>query len=130
MHVFAYPSRMLSLAEKNCHLHSSNLELLAFKWAVCDYFKDYLYHADSFIIYTENKLLSTVILNSATHCWVAEFADYNFSIKYCPGKENKAPDTLPRMSLNIEQFMMSCILEASQQEIQATISGLNVNYTN
>ena len=26
--------------------------------------------------------------------------------------------------------MKSCTLEASQQEIQATISGLNVNYTN
>ena len=89
MHVIAYASRTLSPAEKNCHLHSSKLELLARKWAVCDYFKDYLYHALSFVIYTDNNSLtylqSTVELNSTTHRWVAEPADYNFSIKQWRG---------------------------------------------
>ena len=33
------------------------------------------------------------------------------------------------MSLDIERFIMSCTLDTSQQKIQATISGLNVNYT-
>ena len=134
MRVIAYASRTLNPAEKNYHLHSSKLELLALKSAECDYFKDYLYHALSFMIYTDNNpltyLLSTVKLNSTTHRWVAELADYNVSIKYWPGKVNKAPDTLSRMSLDIEQFMKSCTLEASQQEIQAAVSGLNVNYTN
>ena len=129
-----HASRTLSPAEKNYYLHSSKLELSALKWAVCDYFKDYLYHAPSFVIYTDNNpltyLLSTAKLNSTTHHWVAELADYNFSIKYRPGKVNKAPDALSRMSLDNEQFMKSCTQEASQQEIQATISGLNVNYTN
>ena len=64
------------------------------------------------------------------HRWVADLADYNFSIKYWPRKVNKAPDTLSRMSLDIEQFTKSCTLKASQQEVQATICGLNVNYTN
>ena len=134
MHVIVYVSRTLSPAEKNYHLHSSKLELLTLKWEVCDYFKDYLYCAPSFVIYTDNNpltyLLSTAKLNSTTHRWVAELADYHFSIKYRPGKVNKAPDTLSRVSPDIEQFMKSCTLEDSQQEIQATISGLNVNYTN
>ena len=86
MCAIAYASRTLSPAEKNYHLHSSKLELLALKWAVCDYFKDYPYHAPSFMIYTDNNpltyLLSTAKLNSTTHRWVAELADYNFSIKY------------------------------------------------
>ena len=38
--VIAYASRTLNPAEKNYHLHSSKLELLALKWAACDYFKD------------------------------------------------------------------------------------------
>ena len=120
----------MSPAEKNYHLHSSKLELLALKWAVSDYFKDYLYHTPSFIIYTDNNpltyVLNTVKLNSTTHHWVAELAGYSFR----PGKGNKAPDTLSRISLDIEQFMKSCTLEASEQEIRATISGLNVNHTN
>ena len=65
--VITYASRMLSPAEKNYHLHSSKLELLALKWAACDYFKDYLYHAPSLVIYTDNNpltyLLSTAKLN-------------------------------------------------------------------
>ena len=132
MRVIAYASRTLSLAEKNYHLHSTKLELLALKWAVCEYFKDC--HAPSFVIYTDNNpltyLLSNVKLSSNMHRWVAELANCNFSIKYRPGKVNKTPDALSRISLDIEQFMKSCTLEASQQEIQATISGLNVNYTN
>ena len=86
MRVITYASRTLSPDEKNYHLHSSKLELLALKWAVCDYFKDYLYHAPSFVIYTDNNpltyLLSTAKLNTTMHRWVAELADYNFSIKY------------------------------------------------
>ena len=84
MRVIAYASRTFSFVEKNYHLHSSKLKLLALKWAVCDYFKDYPYHAPSFIIYTDNNpltyLLSTAKLNSTTHRWVAELSDYNFSI--------------------------------------------------
>ena len=127
MCVIAYESRTLSPAEKNYHLHSSKSELLALKWEVCDYFKDYLYHAASFIVYTDHNpliyLLSTAKLNSTTYRWVAELADYNFIIKDQPGKVNKASDAPPRMSFDIEHFMKCCILETSQQEIQATISG-------
>lgn len=39
--VIAYGSRTLTPAEKNYHLHSSKLEFLALKWAVCDKFRDY-----------------------------------------------------------------------------------------
>ena len=94
MRGIAYASRTLSPAEKNYYLHSSKLELSALKWAVCDYFWDYLYHAPSFVIYTDNNLLtyllSTAKLNLTMHRLVAELADYNFSIKYRPGKVNKA----------------------------------------
>ena len=94
MCLIAYVSRTLNPADKNYHLHK--LELLALKWAVCDYFKDYLYHAPLFVIDTDNNLftyfLSTAKLNSTTHRWVAELADHNFSNKYQAGKVNRVSD--------------------------------------
>ena len=42
--VIAHGSRTLTPAEKGYHLHSGKLEFLALKWAVCDHFRDYLYH--------------------------------------------------------------------------------------
>ena len=53
--VIAYGSRSLLPAEKN--YHSTKLEFLALKWAVCDKFRDYLSYADHFTIYTDNNPL-------------------------------------------------------------------------
>lgn len=64
MRVIAYGSRTLSPAEKRYHLHSGKLEFLALKWAICERFRDYLYHAPSFVVYTDNNPL-TYVLTSA-----------------------------------------------------------------
>ena len=64
LRVVAYGSRTLSPAEKNYHLHSGKLEFLALKWAICDQFRDYLYYAPSFKLYTDNNPL-TYVLSSA-----------------------------------------------------------------
>ena len=48
MRVVGYGSRSLTPAEKRYQLHSSKLEFLALKWAVCDHFRDRLYHASHF----------------------------------------------------------------------------------
>lgn len=49
----------------------SSLELLALKWAICDKFRDYLFYAPHFTIFTDNNLLtyvfSTVKLNAVGH---------------------------------------------------------------
>ena len=128
MRVIGYGSRTLTTAEKNYHLHSGKLEFLALKWAVCEQFRDYLYYAPSFTVYTDNNpltyVLSTAKLNSTGHRWVSELADFNFEIKYRPGKVNKDADTLSRLPLDINQYIPTCTQEAAQDVISAALSGV------
>lgn len=74
-------------------------------------------------MYTDNNPLiyvqSTAKLNATGHRWVAELADFNFDIKYHPGKSNQVADTLSRMPLDIDQYIQSCVMEISQEEVSA-----------
>ena len=128
MRVTGYGSRSLTKAERNYHLHSGKLEFLALKWAVCQYFRDYLYYAPHFIIYTDNKpltyVLTTAKLNAAGHHWVSELADFSLTIKYRPGHSNKDADALSRMPADIgsyEKLCTECLLPA---DIMAVFVGL------
>ena len=131
--VIGYGSRSLTPAEKNYHLHSGKLEFLALKWAVCEQFRDYLYYAKSFTVYTDNNpltyILSTAKLIATGHRWVAELAD-TFTIKYRPGKTNQDADTLSTMPLNIEEYMRSSTAEPSQETIKASITGIQAQKEN
>lgn len=57
-------SRTLTPAERNYHFHSGKLEFLALKWAITDKFRDYLFYALSFVVFTENNPL-TYVMSSA-----------------------------------------------------------------
>ena len=107
LRVIGYGSRTLSPTEKNYHLHSGKLEFLALKWAICDKFRDYLYYAPSFTVYTDNNpltyVLSTARLNAVGHRWVGELADFNFEIKYRPGRTNIDADTLSRYPIEWQE---------------------------
>lgn len=109
LRVIAYGSRSLTPAEKNYHLHSSKLEFLALKWAICDKFRDYLYYAPTFTVYTDNNpltyVLSTARLNAVGHRWVGELADFHFNIKYRPGKVNVDADTLSRFPVKLQDHL-------------------------
>ena len=130
MRVIAYASRTLTPAEKNYHAHAGKLEFLALKWAITEQFKDYLYYAPKFTVYTDNNPLTYVLtsakLNATGLRWIGELADYNFNIRYRPGKANVDADTLSRMSLNMETYMETCTEETTQQVLQATISGIQL----
>ena len=138
MRVIGYASRTLSPAEKKYHLHAGKLEFLALKWAVTEQFRDYLCYAPKFTIYTDNNpltyVMSTAKLNSMGYRWIASLADFEFTIKYRPGKANIDADFLLRMPTNIETYMEECTLETSQSEFAATVSALtardqgNVNW--
>ena len=98
--VVSFASRTLSPAERNYHLHSGKLEFLALKWAICDKFSDYLHYGPAFEVFTDNNpltyLLTTAKLNASGMRWVAQLANYQFSIKYRAGKENIDADYLSR----------------------------------
>ena len=96
--VIAYASRSLSPAE--CNYHSNKFEFLCLKWAVCGAFHDYLYYAESFMAVTDNNPLTHVMttprLNATSQRWIAELADFNFEIRYRPGRYNLDADALSR----------------------------------
>lgn len=128
MSVIAYGSRTLTPPEKNYHMHSGKLEFLALKWAICERFRDYLFHAPHFEVYTDNNpltyILTTAKLNATGHRWVAELADFNFTIKYRPGRCNADADGLSRMPLDIDQYMKLCTEEINQDVISASVQGV------
>ena len=128
MRVIAYGSRTLSPAEKNYHFHSGKLEFMALKWAVTDKFRDYLYYSSAFTAFTDNNPLTYVLtsarLNATGHRWVAELADFNFNIKYRPGKSNADADTLSRLPLDMENYMRTCTTEVSQAELETTVHAI------
>lgn len=109
-------------------MHSGKLEFLAMKWAICERFRDYLYHAPSFVVYIDNNpltyVLTTAKLNATGQRWVAELADFNFTIKYRPGKSNADVDGLSRMTLDIDGFILQCMEEVSHEVISATTQGI------
>ena len=98
--VVSYGSRTLTPAEKNYYLHSGKLEFLAMKWAITEKFHDYLYYSSSFTVFSDcnplSYLLTSAKLNATTIRWVGELANYNFVIKYRPGKQSVDCDFLSR----------------------------------
>lgn len=115
LRVIAYGSRTLSATEKNYKLHSGKLEFLALKWAVTERFRDYLFHAPYFTVYSDNNPLTYVTksakLNATGHRWVAELADYRFTLKYRPGAVNRDADFLSRRPKPMEEIMQECTEE-------------------
>ena len=110
--VISYASRTLSEAEKNYHMHSGKLEFLAMKWAITERFADYLRYGPPFVVYTDNNpltyVLTTAKLNAVGQRWVNELADFQFEIRYKPGKENVDADYLSRRPRDIAEIKRTC----------------------
>ena len=126
MRVIGYGSRSLSPAERR--YHAGKLEFLALKWAVCEHFRDILYYAPNFTIYTDNNsltyILSTAKLNATGHRWVSELADFTFDIKYRPGRNNQDIDALSRMPVDLANYREMCTEEVPSENIKAVITGI------
>ncbi len=118
--------------QRNYHLHSGKLEFLALKWAITEKFRDYLYYAPTFTVYSDNNPLTYVLSSAklnATGCrWVAELADFHFTIRYRPGKENVDADSLSRMPVDIETAMREFTGELSSECVGATIQAVEVQH--
>ena len=110
--VVSYASRTLNDAERKYHLHSGKLEFLGLKWAVCEKFSDYLCTGERFTVYTDNNpltyVMSTAKLNATGYRWVAELSNFNFDIKYRPGRVNCDADALSRRPLDLDDFEKVC----------------------
>ena len=129
LRVTAYGSRTLSPAEKNYYLHSGKLESLALRWAICNQFRDYFYYAPSFSVYTDNNPLTYVLspakLNATGVRWVNELADFNFTIKYKPGRVHTDADSLSRIP-DFEYYIETCTEEISPPTTNAVTCAVNL----
>lgn len=71
-----------------------------------------------FLLLSDNNpltyVLSTAKLNATGCRWIAELADFHFTVKYCPSRENIA-DSLSRMPLDMETYMEECSTEMSYE---------------
>ena len=130
--VIAYASRMLSKMEKNYPAYK--LEFLALKWSIYDRFHEYLY-GGSFEVLTDNNpltyILTTAKLDATGQRWVANLANYNFSIKYKSGKLNVDADALSRnpWDMQIDTTIVQSIInyEASTPNPLFESHGPNTN---
>ena len=128
--VICFASRTLTDAERNYHLHSGKLEFLALKWAITEKFADYLKYGPPFLVYTDNNpltyVLTTAKLNASGLRWVAELSDYNFEIRYRPGKTNIDADCLSRNSLDVENFLTECSKSCAPKVIDSILHAVDV----
>ena len=113
-HPIAYRSKALSKSEKN--YHSLKLEFLALKWAVTEHFREYLqYLPQPFLIRTDNNPLTYVMmtpnLDATGHQWVGSLANYNFKIEYLKGRDNSTADVLSRMTEQLGDDDIKCLLD-------------------
>ena len=110
--------------EQNYHYHySGKLEFMALKWAVCDKFRDYLFYAPYFNVFTDNNpltyILSTAKLNAVGLRWVGQQADFHFDIRYRPGKTNIDANTLSLLPLDLEASMVEYSERLSEDAVCA-----------
>lgn len=98
--VIAYASRSLHPTERNDANYSSfKLELLALKWAMGEKFKDYLWGSKVTVVTDNNPLvhLQTAKLG-AVELWVAQLANFDYTITHRPGRDHTNADALSRLS--------------------------------
>lgn len=97
LRVIGYASRSLTKSEKNYAVHK--LEFLALKWSITEKFHEYLY-GSKFCVRTDNNPLTYVFtsakLDATGQRWVAALSQYDFSLSYCPGRQNVQADMLSR----------------------------------
>jgi hypothetical protein len=95
--VIAFESRQLKAAEKNYPVHDK--ELLAMKYALVK-FRVHLLGSKPFVIFTDHASLRTATqsphLSQRMARWLSFFAEYNFEVKYKPGRQNGLADALSR----------------------------------
>lgn len=61
------------------------------------------------------------------HRWVGELYEFNFSIKYRPGKSNADAAGLSRMPLDINAFLTQCAEELGQEVFTSAVQGVTGN---
>ena len=111
--VVAYASRQLKVHEENYPTHDLELAAVVFALKV---WRHYLYGV-RFEMFSDHKSLKYLFdqkeLNMRQRRWMEYLKDYDFELKYHPGRANKVADALSRKVLHNAEMM---ILEYSLLE--------------
>jgi hypothetical protein len=87
-----------------------------------------LYYSPKFTVFPDNNrltyILTTAKLNATGLQWVGELSDFNFDIKYRPGRSNTDADSLSRLPGYFEEYMASCTQTISQKELDTSITSI------
>ena len=114
-HPVAYASHSLKGSESK--YHSSKLEFLALKWAVVNQFREYLQYKP-FKVKTDNNPLTYVMtspnLDATGHQWVAALANFNMSLEYQKGSNNKVANCLSHMTERLDEDSVKSTDRTSQ----------------
>lgn len=118
----AFASRTLNKSEEN--YSAIEKELLAIVWA-CRYFRPYLY-GRKFTLYTDHKPLTYSLnlkdSNSRLIHWRLYLEEFDYEIKYRPGKQNVVADSLSRVREELNANDVEEILPSSSNDEDETSS--------
>ena len=108
---------------------------MALKWAITKQFHEYLSpygkNRNEFVVHTDNNpltyIFSSTHLNTAGHSWVANLANYNFSLEYQRGKDNTVTDFLSQMEDRLpEEEVNEQIAKIPEEGVRAVLDNAHI----
>ena len=95
------------------------------------YLSPYGKNRNEFVVHTDNNpltyIFSSTCLDAAGHRWVANLANYNFSLEYQKGKDNTAAAFLSRMEdLLPEEEVNEQIAKIPEEGVRAVLDNARI----